>query len=132
MTTPRPGRPSPQPRDSGAAMVEFALVLPLFLVMLLGVLGFGIAFHAQQELSTAAQEGARALYLGRTPAEAEAAAVAAVRLNPPFLSRAGDGAAVLGCSGGQQNVELRRTENVQLIFFPAIPVNVLGRGVAPC
>jgi hypothetical protein len=130
MTNSRPG--PPQQRDAGAAMVEFALVLPLFLLMMLGVLGFGIAFHAQQELSTAAQEGARALYLGRTPAEAEAAAVAAVRLNPPFPSRPDDSAAVLGCSGGQRAVELRRTETVELIFFPAVTVNVLGRSVAPC
>jgi len=40
-------------------MVEFALVLPLLLLVLLGVVQFGLVHHAQNVASTAAQEGAR-------------------------------------------------------------------------
>lgn len=40
-------------------MVEFALVLPLLLLILLGVVQFGLVHHAQNVASTAAQEGAR-------------------------------------------------------------------------
>jgi Flp pilus assembly protein TadG len=40
-------------------MVEFALVLPVLLVVLIGVLQFALMYHAQNVTTTAAQEGAR-------------------------------------------------------------------------
>jgi Flp pilus assembly protein TadG len=43
----------------GAAMLEFAMVLPLLLVMVIGLLDFASAFHIDQKLSNAAREGAR-------------------------------------------------------------------------
>ncbi|HSJ24325.1 MAG TPA: TadE family protein [Longimicrobiales bacterium] len=43
----------------GAAAVEFALVLPLLIVMLFGIIEFGRAWHRQQVITDAAREGAR-------------------------------------------------------------------------
>lgn len=43
----------------GAATVEFALVLPVFLLLLAGMIEFGQAFRIQHSLSTAARSGAR-------------------------------------------------------------------------
>jgi Flp pilus assembly protein TadG len=40
-------------------MVEFALVLPLLLLVLIGVVQFALVHHAQNVTTTAAQEGAR-------------------------------------------------------------------------
>ncbi len=40
-------------------MVEFALVLPLLLIVLIGVVQFGLVHHAQNVATTATQEGAR-------------------------------------------------------------------------
>ncbi|MCC6178022.1 MAG: pilus assembly protein [Chloroflexi bacterium] len=40
-------------------MVEFALVLPLLLLVLIGVVQFALVYHAQNVATTAAQEGAR-------------------------------------------------------------------------
>ena len=45
--------------DSGAATVELALLLPLLLVLVFGIIDFGRAFNAQVTLSEAAREGAR-------------------------------------------------------------------------
>jgi len=45
--------------DSGEALVEMALVLPILLVLSLGMLDFGRAFHAKSLLDQAAREGAR-------------------------------------------------------------------------
>ena len=48
------------PRDErGQALVEFALVLPILMIILLGTLQFGIAFFQWQQLSAAVSEGAR-------------------------------------------------------------------------
>jgi Flp pilus assembly protein TadG len=45
--------------DRGQSLVEFALVVPLFLLLLLGMLEFGIAFTHDQTLTYATREGAR-------------------------------------------------------------------------
>ena len=61
--------------ELGQSMVEFALVLPLLLVVLVGVVQFALAYHARDVATTAVQEGARlAAAEGRTPAEGAARA----------------------------------------------------------
>ncbi len=45
--------------ESGEALVEFALVLPILLVLSLGMLDFGRAFHVKGLLDMAAREGCR-------------------------------------------------------------------------
>lgn len=54
------------PRDRGAAAVEFALLLPLLLVLLFGIIDFGRALNAQITLTQAAREGARLDALGQS------------------------------------------------------------------
>lgn len=44
----------------GSATVEFALVLPLFVMLLLGLVEFGLAIWHQEILTNASREGARA------------------------------------------------------------------------
>lgn len=46
--------------DRGSAVVEFALVSPLVLVVALGVLQVALALHVRSTLTAAAAEGARA------------------------------------------------------------------------
>jgi Flp pilus assembly protein TadG len=43
----------------GAAIVEFAVALPLLIVLVVGIFDFGGAFNLKQELSNAMREGAR-------------------------------------------------------------------------
>lgn len=60
--------------DRGAAMVEFALVLPILVMLLVGIIEFGSAYNTQLALQASAREGARAAALRRSPAEVESAA----------------------------------------------------------
>ena len=53
------------PRDRGAAAVEFALLLPLLLLLVFGIIDFGRALNAQITLTQAAREGARLDALGQ-------------------------------------------------------------------
>ena len=48
----------------GQALVEFALVLPLLLLLILGIVEFGRAWNAKQILTDAAREGARLSVVG--------------------------------------------------------------------
>lgn len=55
--------PDPEHRkrsgQRGQSLVEFALVMPLFVFILLAVIDFGLALHASVEVANAAREGAR-------------------------------------------------------------------------
>ena len=46
-------------RSAGQALIEFAVVLPLFLVMVLGIVDFGRVIWASNSLASSAREAAR-------------------------------------------------------------------------
>ena len=46
-------------RDDGSAVVEFAVVVPLLVLLLLAVVQVGLALHVRSTLQSAAAEGAR-------------------------------------------------------------------------
>lgn len=48
-------------KDDGAAAVEFGLLLPLLMLIVFGLIQFGIAYNAQLALTAGAREGVRAL-----------------------------------------------------------------------
>ncbi|HEX8814618.1 MAG TPA: TadE family protein, partial [Terriglobales bacterium] len=45
--------------DRAAALVEFAISLPLLIVLVVGIFDFGAAFNLKQQLNNALREGAR-------------------------------------------------------------------------
>jgi len=49
--------------ESGAELFEAALVIPLLLMLLLGIISFGRAYNEYQTITRAAREGARELVL---------------------------------------------------------------------
>lgn len=55
-------------RDRGAAAVEFALLLPVVLLVIFGIIDFGRMLNAQITINQAAREGARAAALIDKPA----------------------------------------------------------------
>ncbi|MGH9165359.1 MAG: TadE/TadG family type IV pilus assembly protein, partial [Acidimicrobiales bacterium] len=91
-TTDRPARPGGGPRrprrdQRGAAAVEFALVLPLLLILVFGIVEFGRAYSAKISLTAAAREGARLLALDGTAAAVQARVKdSAPSLNPALIS----------------------------------------------
>jgi hypothetical protein len=51
--------------DRGASAVEFALVLPLLVMLLFGIVHFGFAYNAYVTVTHAAREGARMASVGQ-------------------------------------------------------------------
>jgi hypothetical protein len=49
--------------ESGAELIEFALVLPLLLLVVLGIIDFGFLFQRYEVITNAAREGARVAVL---------------------------------------------------------------------
>jgi Flp pilus assembly protein TadG len=80
----------------GAAAVEFALVFPLFLALLMGTIDYGYYFFSDQIVTNAAREGARAGTLVTPGVGASALAVSAAgAAAASYLTSNG-----LGCPGG--------------------------------
>jgi len=75
--------------DRGAAAVEMALVLPLLLLVLFGLVDFGRLYNAQMQITQAAREAVRVMALGGTTTDATSRVTAATGgLNTPLPSTA--------------------------------------------
>ena len=54
-------------RESGQALVEFALILPLFLLIVAGIIQFGVALNFWLDMQRIANQGARWAVVDRYP-----------------------------------------------------------------
>lgn len=63
-------------RNTGQALVEFALVIPVFLVLLIAVFDLGRAAFAYNSVTNAAREGARLAIVNQTPSLIQQRAIA--------------------------------------------------------
>lgn len=118
--------------DDGAVMVEFALVVPVLLMLLVGIIQFGQAYNTQLALQASAREGARAAALGQSPAEVttrveEAAAPhddIAIDLTEAVCPADGD---------GQAKVSVSKTFTFGIPFVPELgEVDLSASGVMRC
>nr|WP_300151844.1 TadE/TadG family type IV pilus assembly protein [Propionicimonas sp.] len=64
--------------ERGAAALEFAIVLPVLLLLLVGIVDFGMVMGAQTQVANAAREGARAGALTGKRPQAISAATGAI------------------------------------------------------
>ncbi|MBN2795031.1 MAG: pilus assembly protein [Clostridia bacterium] len=58
-------------KQRGQSIVEFALVIPLLLIFVMGIIEFGFMFNAYLTISSASREGARLGSLGENDAAIE-------------------------------------------------------------
>ncbi len=65
--------------EEGAVLVEFALVLPILLVIVWVIIDFARAYYTVNSLASAVREGARVAAVFETPADNEAAIKARVK-----------------------------------------------------
>jgi Flp pilus assembly protein TadG len=63
-------------RQDGQAFVEFVIVLPVLVMLMLGICQFGLAFHNYLSVTDATRVGARAAAVKRTAGACDAARTA--------------------------------------------------------
>jgi Flp pilus assembly protein TadG len=120
--------------ERGASAVEFGLMLPILLILVLGIMEFGHAFQVQGTLSAAAREGARAMALRNDTAQAkDAVRQAASALDPDITDAQISISAVCPTSATTQNVRLTITYPMPMLthFFGA-SITMTGTGVMRC
>ena len=81
-------------RERGAAAVEFALLLPVLVILLLGIIDFGLYYYNNLQLTHAARDAAR--YLSVNNQAGAAAAIADTNLVSTVINSEGLNPAVSG------------------------------------
>lgn len=124
---------------TGQSVIEFALALPILLLLIMGVLDFGRAFFMKIALVNAAREGAYFLsynpadktkcdlaspplcYLGTRQAVVKDAYAAGMVVNPANI-------AITNCCTMGQPVEVRVSSSINLSIFNFLygPLNLSG------
>jgi len=118
--------------DRGAAAVEFALVLPVLIILLLGLVEFSRVFNVQISLSNAAREGARTMAIENDAGVARDSAVSAAPSINPAVSAGQITVDPAPCAEGD-TVIVTIDYSVDLLtgFFGA-EIPLTGRGVMRC
>lgn len=75
-----------EPKDRGAAAVEFALIMLPLVLLIMGVVEFGRAYNVQTTVSGAAREGVRVMSLTNDQPRARTAAKSAASTLSPALA----------------------------------------------
>jgi Flp pilus assembly protein TadG len=115
------------PRDSGAAAVELALILPILILVIAGIVDFGRAYFTQVTLTNAAREGARAAVVRVSPAEVEIRTQAALGPLAPGTTIA---AGACPATGGT-NVTVTVTRDFDWIILEPMMNFVGGSNLPP-
>jgi Flp pilus assembly protein TadG len=131
-------------REAGAVAVEFALVLPIFMALVLGIAEFGRAFNIQVSLSEAAREASRysaihcaeAGYTALSAKNAGVAAAPSVGLSTSNITLSYSGTGT--CSADNNSVVTISYTTPWMTGFPnLIPgmpatLTIQGKGVMRC
>ena len=112
-------------------MVEFALILPLLLLIILGLVEFGYRYERSARLNNAAFIAAREIAIHKTDYDTLARSA-----DPSMPS----GATIVadktpaGCTSGNVTVTITSSESSPTKFFPPgqLTFTVVAKGVAKC
>ena len=127
--------------ERGASAVEFAFIVPLLIVLVLGIAEFGHAFQVQGTLSAAAREGVRAMALRNNPVDAKAVVRDAASSLDPGITDGQIKIQVVGSTAstcptiGAGNTAVRLTISYPMPFltgFFGTGITLTGTGVMRC
>ncbi|WP_024367158.1 TadE/TadG family type IV pilus assembly protein [Arthrobacter sp. TB 26] len=117
--------------ERGAVAVEFALLAPVLVMMLLGIMEFGRAYNTQITLSSAAREGVRVMAINNNAAAARTAAKSSAPALKPVLADTNITITPATCTTGAQ-VTLKITYSLSTMTGIAGPFAMEGKGVMLC
>ena len=121
--------------ESGAGLAEFALVLPLLIIILFGIIEFGIAFNRAQAVEAAAREGARLASISTSTQGDITARVNASLAGIPLQNPANVTVAPGGCAGREGQAVTVTVTTDHALDIPLVPlpaVTLSGQAVFRC
>lgn len=125
----RSGRRLHKMNEGGVVSLELALVLPILLLLIFGIIQFGRAYNAKIELSSAVREGARAFALG-TDDPATVTKDAAPGLDPDLMDVSTSASPCT--SGSEASVTATYPFDLNIPFWGDESVTISATGVMRC
>ncbi|MDH3680472.1 MAG: pilus assembly protein [Acidimicrobiia bacterium] len=116
-------------------LAEFALVLPVLLLVLLGIVEYGIAFNRAQAIEAAAREGARLASISSTTSADVTARVNDALVGIPLDNPVNVGIAPGGCAGREGEtvtVTVTTDHDVTIPLLFSQNVTLAGEAVFRC
>ena len=117
--------------ERGAVAVEFALLAPVLVLLLLGIMEFGRAYNVQVSLSSAAREGVRVMAITNNPTGARTAVKNAAVAVQPALTDSNITVTPNVCTSGTQ-VTVKVSYSLSTLTGIAGPFPLEGTGVMLC
>lgn len=131
----------PRTNDRGAVAVEMALLLPVLVLLLLGIMEFGRAYNAQVTLTNAAREGVRVMAIKNVENDARTAATSAMSTLDPtatnptfaftFATFPATSPSPTACAADRQ-VTMTISYTLDTLTGIAGPFSMTGKGVMQC
>jgi Flp pilus assembly protein TadG len=127
----------PRASERGAVAVEFAILAPVLVMLLLGIMEFGRAYNAQASLSAAAREGVRVMAISNDPVASRTAAKnTAASLQPALVDtniafKNLDIPTSSSCAAGTQ-MSVTITYTLSTMTGIAGPFSMTGKGAMLC
>lgn len=117
--------------ERGAAAVEFALVLPILIILIFFIIEFGRLYNIQISLTGAAREGARSMAIHNVVGDAKTATVAAAPSVP--LTTVEVTVSPATCAPGSTVVvTVKHTVDLISGYLPYTSMVLTGKGVMLC
>ena len=110
-------------------MVEFAIILPVLLLLVFGIIEFGRAHNTQLTLTHAAREGVRTYAITQDAAQGQSTAeISATTLDPAQMT-----VTVTPCVlGDPTTMTVQYPFQFFIPFLPSTPITLEAQGVMKC
>ncbi|PTL71599.1 pilus assembly protein TadE [Rathayibacter caricis DSM 15933] len=118
--------------DKGAVALEFALVLPILMVVLVGIIEFSLLFTAQTTITNAAREGARSMALYNNPATARSAVKNSAFNLSPGLTDAQITVSPTACTAGARTTTTIRYQYHLMTGLFGDGITLTGKAAMRC
>jgi Flp pilus assembly protein TadG len=111
--------------------VEFAILVPVLVMILLGIMEFGRAYNVQTTLTNAAREGVRSMAIGNSQTTARTAAKNAATQLSPTLADGNISFSATACTVDAQ-MTVTISYNLSTLTGVAGPFAMTGKGTMLC
>lgn len=117
--------------ENGAAAIELALLVPVLITILFGIVEFGLGFNASITVTQAAREAVRPLALGKGTSAADAAGKAAASPLTVVVDQMVPSSGVCA-AGTNASVRVNHSFSYDIPFFKSDTITIRRKAVMKC
>jgi Flp pilus assembly protein TadG len=123
---------NPKRNDRGAAAVEFALVVPILVLLVIGIMEFSRLYNEQISLTNAARSAARVMAISNDQGDAIDAAIAGAPSLDPAISGGDVSFSPATCTAGAIMTVAVDYDAALITGWFGTTIALEGEGAMPC